>query len=136
LIFLDTNVLSETVRPVPNQRVIDWLKTNDAECVISTVILAELKLGVERLRPNERAKRLIGFPEATRDGFCERTFSFCTESAMIYGKTIGEAARRGHLLSAQDGMIAAIALRHRAALATRNTRDFEGLGLVLINPWK
>jgi predicted nucleic acid-binding protein len=135
LIFLDTNVLSENVKPFPNKAVLDWLRANDPESAISTIVLAELKLGVERLRPNERAKRLIGFPEATRDRFVDRTFDFDTESAMIYGQVLGEAARRGQVMSAQDGMIAAIALRHRAALATRNTADFQGLGLKLINPW-
>lgn len=136
MIFTDTNVLSETVRPRPNTQVLKWLEKHDPELAMSTVVLAELSFGIEKIRADERAKRLSGFFQETRARFSGRIYGFDESSALIYGKIMGEAVREGRTLPAADGMIAAIALRHDAALATRNKRNFGIRVLRVIDPWE
>ena len=135
MIFLDTNVLSEPMRPKADPRVVAWIEKNQGKLAISTVVLAEIAFGIERIRPDQRAKRFEGFLARTRSHFNGRIHGFDEGSAMIYGVIMGEAYRKGRALTVPDGMIAAIALYHNAALATRNTSDFEVLKIKLVNPW-
>jgi predicted nucleic acid-binding protein len=74
--------------------------------------------------------------DAWRGRFAGRIFPFTEQAALIYGDLMGKASLAGAVLSAPDGMIAAITLANRGRLATRNTRDFQGLELELINPWQ
>ena len=135
MIFLDTNLASEPVRPSPNPKIVKWLDDRDAELAISTVVLAEIAYGIMRIPSEQRAMRLRRFPETLAAHYAGRVFAFDESSAFIYGGIAGAAARKGRTVAMADGMIAAIALRHSSAIATRNTRDFEGLGVDLINPW-
>jgi len=136
VIFADTNLVSETVRLKPDPRATAWIRAHDAELAISAIVLAEISFGIERIRPDERARRLDGFVAALRQHFAGRIFSFDEESSLIFGALMGEAARRGRLPAVADGMIAAIALRHGAALATRNHTDFDFPQLKIVNPWQ
>jgi predicted nucleic acid-binding protein len=136
VIFLDTNVVSETFRPQPEARVMDWLTRYDAELALSTVVIAELAFGIEKIRPDQRASRLGPGLDAWRQRFSGRIFAFTEEAALVYGHVMGHAVRNGRPISAQDGMIAAIALAHSSPLATRNRSDFEPTGVELIDPWK
>ena len=136
MIFVDTNLVSESVRALPDPRVAAWIRANDTELAISTVALAEIAFGIERIRPDERARRLTEFLAELRNHFAVRIYPFDEESAMIYGAIMGEASRQGRALSVPDGMIAAIALRHNSALATRNTAHFHIAGLRTVNPWE
>ncbi|WP_421950668.1 type II toxin-antitoxin system VapC family toxin [Pelagibacterium sp.] len=135
MIFVDTNVISEPLKKVPDHAVMHWLDTHDPEVVISSVAIAELAFGIERIRPDERAKRLEEGLFRIRQRYSGRIFSFTEEAAMAYGAIVGQLARRGRSLTAFDGMIAAIALVNGGRLATRNIRDFETTGLDLISPW-
>ncbi|WP_290653453.1 type II toxin-antitoxin system VapC family toxin [Aquisalimonas sp.] len=135
MIFLDTNVVSETLKPSPDPLVIDWLIAHDAELALPAVALAELAYGIERVRPHNRAKRLARGLVAWRDRLKGRIFSFGEAAAMHYGELMGEAARNGLPMSIPDGMIAATARVHAASLATRNVADFRDTELDLINPW-
>jgi predicted nucleic acid-binding protein len=135
VIFLDTNVISEPVRPKADQRVVAWIAANKGKLALSTVVLAEIAFGIERVRPDQRAKRLEGFLAQTRSHFAGRLHGFDEESAIIYGMIMGQALRKGRAFTVPDGMIAAITLRHSATLATRNMADFEFLKIKLVNPW-
>jgi predicted nucleic acid-binding protein len=135
LIFLDTNVVSELVRPIPDPDVISWLTKHDLSLALSTVVLAEITYGIEKIRPDERARRLEGFPAELQRRFAGRLHSFDQESALLYGVLMGHSRRQGRILSTADGMIAAIALRHQGELATRNVDDFVLPNLVVHNPW-
>lgn len=136
MIFLDTNVVSETLRLQPATRVLQWLERHDAELALATVVIAELAFGIAKIRPDERAQRLSAGLDAWRQRFAGRVFAFTEEAALAYGEIMGYAARSGQPMSAQDGMIAAIARIHEAPLATRNGRDFSGAGISLLDPWK
>jgi len=135
VIFLDTNVIAESMRRTPEPRVIDWLIVHDAEVAVSTVVMAEIVFGIEKIRLEERSSALWAQLLARRERFEDRIFAFDEEAALVFGRIQGRASRQGHLLAPLDAMIAAIALRHEAALATRNVRDFDVPDLRVIDPW-
>lgn len=135
MIFVDTNVISETLNIVPTRHVEAWLARHDEELALSSVVIAEVAFGIQKIRPDERAKRLEGGLQTLRRRFAGRIFPFTEEAALIYGEVMGQAARRGVQMSGEDGMIAAIALVNGGRLATRNVKDFKDTGLTIINPW-
>ncbi len=135
MIFLDTNVVSELVRPAPDKKVIEWLVKHDTALALSTIVLAEITYGIEKIRPDERARRLEGFPAELQRRYAGRLYHFDGESALLYGVLMGHSRRQGRILSTADGMIAAIALRHHGELATRNLEDFVLPNLIVHNPW-
>jgi predicted nucleic acid-binding protein len=135
VIFLDTNVVSEVMRPKPAEAVLLWLELNIAELALSAVVIAEISFGIERIRPAERAPRLARAFASVRERFAARILAFDEDSATIYGVIMGEASRKGRTLSMLDGMIAATAMRYSATMATRNRKDFDVLGLKVVNPW-
>ncbi len=136
MIFLDTNVVSETLKRTPEASVLRWLEKHDAELALSTVVIAELAFVINKIRPDERAQRLANGLEAWRSRFAGRVFAFTEEAALTYGELMGEAIRAGRPMSAPDGMIAAIARVHSAPLATRNVANFRETGVVLVDPWR
>lgn len=123
------------MRPVPDAKVETWFRHNDADIWISTIVLAEIAFGIERLRPAERSSRLAGKFSAYLQHFSERILPFDRASSLLFGGLMGEASRNGRTIATLDGMIAATALRHKGQLATRNTKNFASCGLDLINPW-
>ena len=135
MILLDTNLLSEMLRKEPLPPVTVWIESHNAKLAIPAIAIAELSFGIERIRPSERSRQL----EAAFDEICKRfarqIIPFDAQSALVYGKIAGALQRRGRMMSMPDAMIAATALRHRSALATRNTKHFVGLGIELFNPW-
>lgn len=135
MIFVDTNLISGTLNIVPTRHVEAWLARHDEELALSSVVIAEVAFGIQKIRPDERAKRLEGGLQTLRRRFAGRIFPFTEEAALTYGEVMGRAARRGVQMSGADGMIAAIALVNGGQLATRNVRDFKDTGLTIINPW-
>ena len=135
MIFLDTNVISETLRRSPDSSVIAWLVRHDAELALPTVTIAEIAFGIERIRADQRATRLEEGLANWRRRFADRIFGLTEEAALAYGEIMGAASRRGTNMSAPDGMIAAIARVNGGRLATRNIKDFEATGLTLLSPW-
>jgi len=135
LIFLDTNVISETLRKSPNPAVMAWLAAHDDSLAIPTVTIAEIAFGIAKIRPDERSMLLQRGLDAWRGRFAGRIFAFTEQAALVYGDLMGAAHRAGAALSAPDGMIAAITLVNQGRLATRNTRDFGTVPVPLIDPW-
>jgi predicted nucleic acid-binding protein len=136
LIFLDTNVVSETLKNKPDEAVIAWLTRHDAELALPTVTIGEIAYGIQKIRPDERADRLEKGLSDWRRRFADRIFGLTEEAALAYGDIMGVARRRGREMSAPDGMIAAIARINGGHLATRNLSDFQATGLKLISPWE
>lgn len=135
MIFLDTNVVSETLKKAPNEGVIAWLVRYDAELALSTVTIAEIAFGIQKIRPDQRAERLEQGLQDWRRRFADRIFGLTEDAALAYGEIMGNAVRQGRGMSAPDGMIAAIARVNGDRLATRNLTDFETTGLHLTSPW-
>lgn len=135
MIFLDTNVVSETLKKAPDEAVIAWLVRYDAELALPTVMIAEIAFGIQKIRPDQRAERLKQGLADWRRRFADRIFGLTEEAALAYGDIMGAAVRQGRGMSASDGMIAAIARVNGGRLATRNLTDFETTGLDLMSPW-
>ncbi len=135
MIFLDTNVVSETLRKAPNAGVVAWLVRNDAELALPTVTIGEIAFGIKKIHPDQRAVRLEQALVDWRHRFADRIFGLTEAAALAYGDIMSAAARQGRPMNAPDGMIAAIARVNGGRLATRNLPDFATAGLQLINPW-
>lgn len=135
MIFLDTNVISETLRKAPEPAVVAWLVRHDAELALPTVTIAEIAFGIAKIQPDQRATRLEQGLADWRHRFADRIFGLTEEAALAYGEIMGAASRQGLAISAPDGMIAAIVRVNGGRLATRNLADFRTTGLELISPW-
>lgn len=135
MIFLDTNVVSETLRKSPDPTVVAWLIRHDAELALPTVTIAEIAFGIQKILPDRRAARLERGLADWRHRFAGRIFGLTEEAALAYGEIMGTASRHGFGMSAPDGMIAAIARINGGRLATRNLADFQTTDLELISPW-
>lgn len=113
----------------------DWLSKYRMELALPVVALAEIAFGIERIRPQERAKRLEQRYDEWIRGYAGAIYLFNFDCAGAYAALMASAERMGRPMSVPDGMIAAIALVNNGRLATRNTSDFETTGLDLISPW-
>ena len=135
MIFLDTNVASETLRKSPDPAVIAWLIRHDAELALPTVTIAEIAFGIQKIHPDQRAIRLEQGLAEWRRRLADRIVGLTEEAALAYGEIMGAAVRRGRPMSTSDGMIAAIARVNGGRLATRNGSAFESAGLDIVSPW-
>ena len=109
MILLDTNVLSELTRAMPEPTVVEWLEANDLQLALSSIALAELRYGIARLPSGRRRASLLDFWSQTRDRFIGRIYSFDERAALAYGDLAAAAERVGRRRSVADGQIAAIA---------------------------
>lgn len=136
MIILDTNVVSETWKTQPDPAAMTWLDAQSADTLfLCAPVLAELNYGAARL-PGGRKKRFrAAIDRLATDLYRGRVLPFDAEAAKQYGAVAAHRYSIGRPMSQMDGLIAAIALCHGARLATRNVRDFDGLGLQLINPF-
>jgi predicted nucleic acid-binding protein len=137
MIVLDTNAFSEALKPLPSQIVLDWLAAQEPRMVfITTITQAEVLYGIESLPAGKRKAHLSASVERVfMERFQDRILPFEEGAARLYAKIVGQRDAIGRPISQLDAMIAAIARSQNAAVATRNTRDFEGCGLRVINPW-
>jgi hypothetical protein len=135
-IVLDTNVISELMRPTPDERVEHWVgRLVPAAVCTTSVTLAEVRLGIARLPSGRRRGLLADAADQVFATFADRVLPFDAAAASRYADIVVERERAGAPISGLDAQIAAICRTHRAALATRNTDDFDQLGLDLIDPW-
>ena len=135
MIFLDTNVISETLRKTPSPAVIAWLVRNDAELALPTVTIAEIAFGIGKNSPRPEGRALRAGLGLVAPPFCRPDLPLHQAAALAYGDIMSAAFRQGRSMTAPDGMIAAIARINGGRLATRNLPDFETTGLELIRPW-
>jgi predicted nucleic acid-binding protein len=137
VIVLDTNVLSEALKPAPFVTVLHWLGAREPSSVFTTTITqAEILYGIETLPPGKRRMGLLAAVERVfAEEFEGRILPFDEYAARAFAGIVAGRDRAGRPISQFDAMIAAIAVSHRAAVATRNTADFEHCGIDVINPW-
>lgn len=138
MIILDTNVVSEPLRPRGNSAVQDWLDEQVAETLYLTATsLSELLLGIELLPRGRRKEGLsAALAELVSSLFEGRILPFDQQAATFYAALAGRVRARGHAISVADGQIAAIAAAHGFRVATRDTAPFETAGVRVINPWE
>ena len=138
MIVLDTNVLSEVMRPRPDQRVVDWLTRTTDETCITTITITEIFAGLHRLAPSRRKTELsAAISLALRPYLGSRAIlPFDIDSAYACSLILAERERAGLPISFADAQIAGICRSESADCATRNTNDFAGTGVRLVNPWE
>jgi predicted nucleic acid-binding protein len=138
MILLDTNVVSEPLRPAPAHRVVEWI---DAQPLgtrfLSTITVAELRAGVALL---PAGKRRAGLPESLDKRvlplFAGRVLPFDLACTRANAELMVKARAAGLAIAPTDGYLAAIAAANGFAVATRDTRPFEAAGAAVINPWQ
>ena len=137
MILLDTNVVSELIRPKPDPGVEAWIAEQVAANVFLSVIsAAELLYGVAILPSGQRRDRLTAEIEGMlRHDFAGRILPFDSDAARAYAVIAAERRAAGRPIGQFDGQIAAITRSRGAAIATRNAGDFAGCGIDVINPW-
>ena len=137
MIILDTNVLSELLRPEPARQVERWLAAQDgARVYFTTVGEAELRHGVAILPAGKRRNALTSAIEGLlEEDFRDRILPFDRAAARAYATIAAVRRAAGRPISQFDCQIAAIARAREAPVATRNTSDYEGCGIELIDPW-
>lgn len=137
-LLLDTNVLSELLRAEPQPAVLAWFAAQpSAQLWTSAVTQAEMLTGVRLLPSGRRRSALDAAVQAMfAQDFNGRVLPFGSAAAAIYAEIVSQRRSAGRPVSQFDAQIAAIARQHGHALATRNLADFDGCGLVLVNPWQ
>ncbi|NJM82911.1 MAG: type II toxin-antitoxin system VapC family toxin [Tabrizicola sp.] len=137
MIVLDTNVVSEFMRPHPDAAVVGWLNAQDMQTLhLTAVSLAELRFGIARLDEGRtRADLSLRLDRMLEQVFPGRILPFTASAAQAFADRMAEARRAGRAVGFQDGMIAATVVASGCAIATRDTAPFEAMGLVVTNPW-
>ena len=135
--IIDTNVVSEIMRPVPNTKVADWFeRTAQLTRFITSITEAELLFGVEWMPEGKRRDTFaIVIERLIKIDLPLPVLPFESADAPYYAKIAAMRRRAGRPISVLDAQIAAIALRRGLPIATRNVRDFADCGVTLINPW-
>lgn len=138
MIILDTNVVSELLRPAPAPQVEAWLASQDGATVYFTSVgEAELRYGLAIMPAGSRHSALAKAIEAIlEEDFRGRVLAFERAAALAFAAIAAERRAAGRPISQFDCQIAAIARASSAAVATRNTSDFEGCGITVIDPWQ
>jgi len=138
MIVLDTNVVSEVMKPAPKRSAIEWLNQQEtATLYLSTITLAEIGYGLRSMPDGKRRRSLEDrFERFVEEGFDQRILSFDAVAARLYGEVMAHRKALGRPLSILDGQIASIARANDFTVATRNVDDFEDCGLSLINPFE
>jgi predicted nucleic acid-binding protein len=137
MFVLDTNVVSELMRPKPSRQVARWVAAQPSAALFTTTITqAEILYGIALLSTGKRQRVLAAAAEQMfAEDFAARVMSFDSAAALEFAHIAASRRRAGRAISHADAQIAAIARSRGAVLATRNTQDFAGTPVELVDPW-
>ena len=138
MIILDTNVISETFRPAPEPKVLAWLDAQaESQLVTTSITVAEMMSGMELMPDGRRKEQLRQAIAAALIQFSDsKILPFDQSAAIGFARLAGTSKLNGHVIAVLDAQIAAIALSHGAAVATRDVLPFRNAQLRVINPWE
>lgn len=136
MIVLDTNVLSELMRPSPEPVVEEWVRTHDERPHTTSITVAEIGYGIDRLPEGRRRDVLKADADEVFAAFEGYILAFDAGAAKHYPVIVTRRDRAGLPIDGFDAQIASICARHDAALATRNLKDFESTGIEVLDPWR
>ncbi len=132
--LLDTNIISEAVRSRPESRVLRWLRKNEKDVALDSIVLGEIAFGIQVLPAGGRRRKLDAWFEAR----CLTLvcLPWDRESALCWGALMSRLKSSGAVMPLKDSFIAASAIRYRLTLATRNIADFQAANIRLVNPFE
>jgi len=137
VIIVDTNLASELMKPSPDAAVRDWVRARPGDELSTTSItVAEIRYGIDRLPAGRRRDLLKETADDVFAAFADRVLPFDAAAATHYPVIVTRRDRAGLPIDGFDAQIASICRTHRATLATRNLKDFEGTGIDVIDPWR
>ncbi len=136
--LLDTCVFSELTKKQPSEKVTEWLLERDEKLFfVSAMTFGEIKKGIEKMTDAARRKKLERWvDEFLTPRFWNRMLAIDGRVANVWGHLVAKSEKKGRALPTVDSLIAATAITHDLLIVTRNTKDFEGLNLELVNPWE
>jgi predicted nucleic acid-binding protein len=137
MIVLDTNVVSELMKPAPAKKVVDWVASKTATSLfITSITQAEILHGIMVLPAGKRRKAIELAAEAMfEEDFDGRILPFASDAALRYAEIAADRRKRGQPISHFDAQIAAISRASGATVGTRNVSDFLHCGIDVVNPW-
>lgn len=131
--LVDANVLSEPTRPLPNPKVVDWLRRNEREIVVDPIILGEVRYGILLLaKGKKRGKLEAWFDEGVRRIRC---LHWDAQAGLQWAELLARLRAAGRAMPIKDSLVAATALANGLAVATRNRVDFEKAGVRIVDPF-
>ena len=136
--LLDTNVVSETIRPRPEKPVLDWIEAQvPTDLFLAAQTIGELVRGARKVKEQARRERFEKWIEQDIDRqFDGRVLPFDGRTAAVWGRLMGDGDRAGRPPAAADAQIAAVAIQHELILVTRNVKDFVNFDIRLLDPWR
>ena len=138
MILVDTNVFSELTKPVPDGHVVDWLWQHRNETLLSTIVVAELSVGIRNTPGAAKRAMLLPWLERLKQHHKDRIVAFDLATAERWGEFAAQVLIADQRVGSRqfDSLIAAQALTLDVPLAPRNVRDFDATDIRLINPWE
>jgi predicted nucleic acid-binding protein len=136
LILVDTNVWSELTKPRGNPAVLAWLEAYDEDLALSTLVIAEIRYGIELVGSPDKRASLAAWLDGMESRYYSQTWRFDREDAHCYGRIAALPEVKARKPQVIDIQLAAQALARGASLATRNVKDFDWTGVKLVDPWK
>lgn len=134
MILVDANVLSEATKKEPSPAVVAWLTRNERELVVDPIILGEISFGILQMPEGKRKKQLeLWFSQAVQRIHC---LDWDARTGIRWSRLLAELRAAGEAMPIKDSLIAATALAHGLAIATRNRRDFEKAGIEIVDPFE
>lgn len=131
--LVDANVLSEAVKPIPEPKVLAWLRANETELAINPIVLGELQYGILLLPVGKKRDQLRKWLLSGIQYLA--MLDWDANTAMEWARLLAELKTKGHAMPIKDSLIAASASQHRLSIATRNTKDFVHTRVPIMNPF-
>ena len=132
---VDTNVISESIKPSPNSAAISWLESNSKSLYLTSITIEELRFGALMMPKGKKRKVLEGWIDSLSQTFSRKILSFDIQAAEVCAKFHEKAISSGRTPTIEDLMIAAIAKCNGCIVVSRNVKDFEYLDIEVINPF-
>jgi predicted nucleic acid-binding protein len=136
--ILDTNIISELIIKLPDQNVVTWVKNvNRDDLFLSVITIGEIKKGITKLPQSLRKDNIQNwFESELLTDFEARILPLDLSVMLVWGELIGKLEKKGRNLPTLDSLIAATTRYYDLTLVTRNTKDFEGIGIKIFNPFE
>ncbi len=135
--LLDTCTISEPKQKQPNEKILQWLDSQDeSKLYLSVLTVGEIRKGIARLESSKKKAELEKWLEKLRTRFSRRILALSERTFLVWGKMYGEFEKKGIVRPAFDSLLEATALEHDLIFVTRNVKNFQHSSVTILNPWE